>query len=56
MHKKDCFNLEKNVVLIYKFKRMVRKLNFSDQLTKIINDIKEWDRTWITCDSLHAWL
>ena len=37
--------------LVYRFKRIVG--NFSDQFKKI-NVIKEWDTTWISCDSLHA--
>ena len=42
--------------LVYKLKRNAGKPNFSDQSKKILNVIKEWDTTWISCDSLHAWL
>ena len=40
----------------YKFKRIVGKPNFSDQLQKIIKRYKKLDITWISCNSLHAWL
>ena len=42
--------------LVYKFKRIVGKPNFSKQLKKIIKRYKKLDVTWISCDSLHAWL
>ena len=43
--------------LVYKFKRTVEKPNFSDQFKKIIKRYKKkLDITWISCDSLHAWL
>ena len=44
--------------LVYKFKRIIGKPNFSDQFKKIIkvNVIKKLDITWMSCDSLHAWL
>ena len=42
--------------LVYKFKRIVGKPNFSDQFKMLSNVIKEWDTTWISCDSLHAGL
>ena len=42
--------------LVYKFKRIVGKTNFSDQLKKISNVIKKVVITSISCDSLHAWL
>ena len=41
--------------LVYKFKRIVGKLNFSDQFKKIVKRYKGLDITWISCDSLHAW-
>ena len=37
--------------LVYKFKRIVGKPNFSDQFKKIVKGL---DITWISCDSLHA--
>ena len=42
--------------LVYKFKIIVRKPNFSDQCKKVINVIKELDMKWISCDNLHVWL
>ena len=43
--------------LVFKFKRIVRKPDFSDQLEKIIKRYqKKLDITWISCDILHAWL
>ena len=36
--------------LVYKFKRIVGKSNFSDQFKKIIKRYL----TWMSCDSLHA--
>ena len=41
---------------VYKFKRIVGKPNFSDQFKRIIKRYKKSDITWISCDSLHAWL
>ena len=40
--------------LVYKFKRIIGKPNFTDQFKLLFNVIKEWDTTWISCDSLHA--
>ena len=40
--------------LVYKFKRIVEKPNFSDQFKKIIKRYNKLDITWISCDSLHA--
>ena len=44
--------------LVYKFKRIVQKPNFSDQFKskKLSNVIKKLNLTWIPCDSLYAWL
>ena len=43
--------------LVYKFKRRVKKPNFNYQFKKIIKRYKKkLDITWISCDSLHAWL
>ena len=43
--------------LVYKFKIIVGNPNFSDQFKKIIKRYKKkLDITWISCDSLHAWL
>ena len=43
--------------LVYKFKIIVRNPNFRDQFKKIIKRYKKkMDITWISCDSLHAWL
>ena len=43
--------------LVYKFKRIVEKPNFSDQFKTIIKRYKKkLDITWISCDSLHVWL
>ena len=40
--------------LVYKFKIIVGKPSFSDELKKTINIIKGWDTTCISCDSLQA--
>ena len=40
--------------LVYRFKRIVGKSNFSDQFKKITKRYK--GGTWISCDSLHGWL
>ena len=40
--------------LVYKFKRIVGKSNFSDQFKKI-NKRYIKDITWMSWDSLHAW-
>ena len=43
--------------LVYKFKRIVGKPNFSDQFKNIIKRYKKkLDITWISRDSLHGWL
>ena len=42
--------------LVYIFKIIVGKPNFSDQFKKIIKRYKKLDITWMSCDSLHAWL
>ena len=42
------------VIQFINSKRIVGKPNFSDQFKKIIKSYK--DITWISCDSLHAWL
>ena len=42
--------------LVYKFKRMVGKPNFCDQLKPLLKVIFRWDITWISCDSPHVWL
>ena len=42
--------------LVYKFKRIVGKTNFSDRIKKIIRRYKKLDVTWISCDSLNVWL
>ena len=41
--------------LVYKFKRIVGKSNFSEQFEKIVKRYIGLDITWISCDSLHAW-
>ena len=38
---------------VYKFKRIVGKPNFSDQLKTLLNVMKEWDTTWMRQS---AWL
>ena len=40
--------------LVYKFKRIVGKPNFSDQFKNIVKRYIRSDITWISCDSLHA--
>ena len=40
--------------LVYKFKRIVGKPNFSDQFKKTVKRYKGLDIIWISCDSLHA--
>ena len=40
--------------LVYKFKRIVGKPNFSVLFEQIIKNIKKEDTTWISCDSLHV--
>ena len=43
--------------LVYKFKGIVGKANFSDQFKRIIKRYKKkLDITKIACDCLHAWL
>ena len=43
--------------LVYKFKIIVRNPNFRDQFKKIIKRYKKKIHiTWISCDSLRAWL
>ena len=42
--------------LVYKFKRIVGKPNFSDEFKTIIKRCKKLDITCISCDSLHVWL
>ena len=42
--------------LAYKFMGIVEKPNFNDQFKKIIKRYKNVHLTWISCDSLHAWL
>ena len=44
--------------LVYKFKIIVRSPNLRYQFKKIIKRYKKkkMDITWISCDSLHAWL
>ena len=42
--------------LVCKFKRIDGKPNFSDQFKNIIKRYKKLDITWISCDSLNAWL
>ena len=40
--------------LVYKFKRIVGKPNFSYQFKRFSNVIERLDITWISHDSLHA--
>ena len=43
--------------LVYKFKRVVGKpIILVINLKILLNILKVWDTTWISCDSLHAWL
>ena len=49
-HMKSCILWR----LSYKFKRVVGKTKFRDQLKKISNVIKEWDKTRISCNSLQS--
>ena len=42
--------------LVDKLTKINGKPSFSDQFKKLLNVIKGWDTTWISCDSLHAWL
>ena len=39
--------------LVYKF---IRIPNLSDQFKRVVKRYKKLDITWISCDSLHAWL
>ena len=41
--------------LVYKFKGITGKSNFSDRFKKIESLIQGLDITWISLDSLHAW-
>ena len=41
--------------LVYKFKRIVGKPNFSDQFKKIVNRYIRVGYNLESCDSLHAW-
>ena len=41
--------------LVYKFKIILGKPSFNDQFNKSTSIIKEWDRAWMLCESLHAW-
>ena len=47
-----------DLLIIYEFKRSVGNPNFSDRFKKIIKGYikKKLDKTWLSCDSLHAWL
>ena len=58
MYKKDSFNVEKDRFcdLIINLKELLKNLTLVINLKRLINVIKEWDTTWISCDSLHAWL
>ena len=40
--------------LVYQFKQIVGKPNFSDQFKKIVKPYIRVGLTWISCDSLHA--
>ena len=40
--------------LVNEFKRIVAKPNFSNQFKNIIKHHKKWDKTWLSCDSLHV--
>ena len=42
--------------LLYRFRQIVGKSNFSEQFRKRINRYKELDIAWILCDRLHAQL
>ena len=42
--------------LVHKFKIIVGNPYFSDQFKKVIKRNKKLDKTWTSCDSLHAWL
>ena len=42
--------------LVYRFKRLLENLILIINLKKLLNVIKEWDTTWVSCDSQHAWL
>ena len=40
------------IILKELFKSPILVINFK----RLLNIIKEWDTTWIPCDSLYAWL
>ena len=42
--------------LVYKLKKMLENLILVINLKRLLNVIKEWATTWLSCDSLHAWL
>ena len=42
--------------LVYKFRGMVGKPNFSDQFKETSKRYKKLDITWISCNSLYFWL
>ena len=45
---------EFNDYLVYRFRKIVGKSNFSEQSRKLINRIKELAIAWILCGRLHA--
>ena len=40
--------------LVYRFRKIVGKYNFSEQFRKLIDIIKDLAIAWILCDRLHA--
>ena len=37
-------------------KELLESIVLVINLKRVLNVIKEWDTTWISCNSLHAWL
>ena len=42
--------------LLLKIYKFIQKCSTISTKKRLFNVIKEWDTTWIPCDSLHAWL
>ena len=41
---------------VINLKEFLESLVLVINLKRLLNVIEEWDTTWISCDSLHAWL
>ena len=44
------------VIQFINSKELFKSLILVINLKRKLNVIKKWDTTWISCDSLHAWL